>query len=75
MTVINVHGTLIASYLRRGHERRGEIEPFPHGDNRFGKPLRDDLGLVVLGKRLDRQTLVAAYSSHLRMWSKAAPEA
>jgi hypothetical protein len=30
----------------------GETEPFPYGDERFGKPLRDDLHFVVLEKEI-----------------------
>jgi ribosomal protein S18 acetylase RimI-like enzyme len=52
MTVVNVRDTLIAWYLRRGYHSTGETAPFPYGDNRFGTPLRDDLGFVVLEKEL-----------------------
>ena len=54
MSVINLREALIAWYLRRGYEKTGEIEPFPYGDNRFGKPLRDDLSFVVLEKSLGK---------------------
>jgi ribosomal protein S18 acetylase RimI-like enzyme len=50
MTVINVRDALIAWYLRRGYSTTGATEPFPYGDDRFGKPLRDDLCFVVLEK-------------------------
>jgi ribosomal protein S18 acetylase RimI-like enzyme len=50
MTVVNVRDTLIAWYQRRGYTLTGESEPFPYGDERFGKPLRDDLAFVVLEK-------------------------
>ncbi len=50
MTVINVRETLIAWYLRRGYAKTGATEAFPYGDDRFGKPLRDDLCFVVLEK-------------------------
>ena len=52
MTVVNVRVPLIAWYLRRGYTLTGETEPFPYGDNRFGRPLRDDLHFVVLEKAL-----------------------
>ncbi len=52
MTVLNVRHTLIAWYERRGYTRTGESQPFPYGDERFGKPLRDDLSFVVLEKML-----------------------
>ncbi len=52
MTVINVRDTLIAWYRRRGYALTGEARPFPYGDDRFGKPLRDDLSFVVLEKAI-----------------------
>lgn len=52
MSVTNVREALIAWYLRRGYERTGKTEPFPYGDDRFGKPLRDDLCFVILEKPL-----------------------
>ena len=52
MTVINVRNTLIAWYQRRGYTVTAETQPFPYGDQRFGKPLRDDLHFVVLEKDL-----------------------
>ena len=50
MTVVNVRDTLIAWYQRRGYCLTGETQPFPYGDERFGRPLRDDLHFVVLEK-------------------------
>jgi hypothetical protein len=50
MTVVNVRDTLIAWYERRGYTLTGESQPFPYGDERFGRPLRDDLSFVVLQK-------------------------
>jgi ribosomal protein S18 acetylase RimI-like enzyme len=52
MTVINVRDILIAWYERRGYTLTGETKPFPYGDERFGRPLRDDLYFVVLEKNL-----------------------
>ena len=52
MTVINVRDTLIAWYQRRGYALTGEVRPFPYGDDRFGKPRRDDLSFVVLDRAL-----------------------
>ena len=52
MTVINVREALIAWYVRRGYVKTGATEPFPYGDDRFGRPLRDDLSFVVLEKPL-----------------------
>lgn len=50
MTVVNVRDILIAWYERRGYTLTGEMRPFPYGDERFGRPLRDDLCFVVLEK-------------------------
>ncbi|TFU00379.1 GNAT family N-acetyltransferase [Polymorphobacter arshaanensis] len=50
MTVVNVRETLIAFYGRCGYAPTGATEPFPYGDDRFGKPLRDDLAFVILEK-------------------------
>jgi ribosomal protein S18 acetylase RimI-like enzyme len=52
MTVIVQRDDLIAWYERRGFKRTGELTPFPYGDERFGKPLRDDLAFETLTKRL-----------------------
>jgi GNAT superfamily N-acetyltransferase len=52
MTVINVRDTLIAWYQRRGYLLTGETRPFPYGDDRFGRPLREDLHFVVLEREL-----------------------
>jgi ribosomal protein S18 acetylase RimI-like enzyme len=52
LTVINVRDTLIAWYERRGYALTGEVRPFPYGDDRFGKPQRDDLSFVVLERAL-----------------------
>ncbi|MGH9597384.1 MAG: GNAT family N-acetyltransferase [Edaphobacter sp.] len=50
MTVVSVQDTLIAWYERRGYTLSGETKPFPYGDERFGRPLREDLHFVVLQK-------------------------
>ncbi|AYV46655.1 GNAT family N-acetyltransferase [Caulobacter flavus] len=52
MTVVHIRDTLIAWYERRGYALTGETRPFPHGDDRFGKPLREDLAFVVMEKAL-----------------------
>jgi ribosomal protein S18 acetylase RimI-like enzyme len=52
MTVIEQRADLIAWYLRRGYAVTGETRPFPHGDERFGLPRREDLVFVVLTKPL-----------------------
>jgi GNAT superfamily N-acetyltransferase len=50
MTVILQREPLIAWYGRRGWTPSGRLEPFPYGDERFGRPRRDDLAFVVLTK-------------------------
>lgn len=52
LSVIGVRHELIAWYERRGYVRTGETEPFPYGDERYGRPRRDDLELVVLRRAL-----------------------
>jgi ribosomal protein S18 acetylase RimI-like enzyme len=52
MTVVNVRDILIAWYERRGYTLTDQTRPFPYGDERFGRPLRDDLYFVVLQKDL-----------------------
>jgi GNAT superfamily N-acetyltransferase len=52
LTVVNVRDTVIAWYLRRGYTLTTETRPFPYGDERFGRPLRDDLCFVVLEKNI-----------------------
>jgi GNAT superfamily N-acetyltransferase len=52
MSVVNVRTTLIAWYERRGYILTGETQPFPYGDERFGRPLRGDLHFVLLEKNI-----------------------
>lgn len=52
MTVLHLRNTLIAWYQRRGYAPTGETKPFPYGDERFGRPLRDDLHFVVLERSI-----------------------
>ena len=52
MTVLNVRDVLIAWYERRGYNKTGGSVAFPYGDDRFGKPLRDDLEFVEITKEL-----------------------
>lgn len=52
MSVVNVRDTLLAWYGRRGYRLTGETEPFPYGDARFGRPLREGLEFVMLEKEL-----------------------
>jgi hypothetical protein len=52
MTVVHVRAALLEWYARRGYSLTGETKPFPYGDERYGRPTRDDLYFVVLSKRL-----------------------
>jgi ribosomal protein S18 acetylase RimI-like enzyme len=52
MRVVWVREALIEWYERRGYRLTGEREPFPYGDERFGRPLRDDLYFVEMEKEL-----------------------
>lgn len=54
MTVIGQRTDLIAWYERLGFAATGERKPFPHGDERFGQPRRDDLEFVVLRRPTTR---------------------
>jgi GNAT superfamily N-acetyltransferase len=51
MTVVHVRTALIEWYARRGYLPTGESKPFPYGDERFGRPTRDDLYFVVLSRK------------------------
>jgi ribosomal protein S18 acetylase RimI-like enzyme len=52
MTVLRQRAALIAWYERRGYTRTGETEPFPYGNERFGRPKVADLEFAVLVKPL-----------------------
>lgn len=52
LTVVAQREDLIAWYQRRGYARTGATRPFPYGDERFGRPRRDDLEFLVLAKVL-----------------------
>ena len=52
ISVMNVRERLIGWYKRRGYVCTGERKAFPYGDERFGRPLRDDLEFVVLEKAI-----------------------
>jgi GNAT superfamily N-acetyltransferase len=52
MTVLSVRSDVIAFYERRGYRHSGETRPFPHGNDTFGLPRRNDLEFVVLTKDL-----------------------
>jgi len=50
VSVLNVREGLIGWYERRGYTRTGKTDPYPYGDDRFGRPLREDLAFDVLAK-------------------------
>jgi GNAT superfamily N-acetyltransferase len=50
MAVVNARNTLIAWYERRGYLLTGETQAFPYNDQRFGRPLQDNLHFVLLEK-------------------------
>jgi GNAT superfamily N-acetyltransferase len=50
MTVVHVRTALLEWYARRGYSLTEETKPFPYGDERYGRPTRDDLYFVVLRK-------------------------
>jgi ribosomal protein S18 acetylase RimI-like enzyme len=52
MSVIDLRVELIDWYRRRGYAPSGETGVFPYGDERFGRPRRDDLRFTVLIKEL-----------------------
>jgi len=52
LTVIWVREALIAWYRRRGYAPTGKTTPFPYDDDRWGRPLRDDLHFVWFEKGL-----------------------
>ena len=54
LSVVHQRAELIAWYERRGYARTGETEPFPYGDDRFGRPARNDLFFEILEKELLR---------------------
>ncbi len=52
LTVIAQRAELISWYARHGYIPTGETLAFPYGDERFGRPRRDDLCFVVCEKVL-----------------------
>ncbi len=50
--VIQVRGSLIRWYERRGYQRTGETRPFPYGQPSVGLPQREDLHFVMFAKTL-----------------------
>ena len=52
LVTIHLRSEVIAWYERRGFRRTGATHRFPYGDDRYGRPLRDDLTLVEFEKSL-----------------------
>jgi ribosomal protein S18 acetylase RimI-like enzyme len=52
MTVLSGRDELMGWYERRGYRKTGETQPYPYGDGRHGRPLRDDLHFVVMEKEI-----------------------
>lgn len=52
LVTIHLRTDMIEMYERRGFTLTGDVHPFPYGDERYGRPRRDDLQLVELGKGL-----------------------
>jgi ribosomal protein S18 acetylase RimI-like enzyme len=50
--VLNVRGSLIAWYERRGYKLTGESHVFPYEDHRYGVPQRPDLAFLCLERDL-----------------------
>jgi len=50
--VIRQRAELIAWYERRGYQRTGDTEKFPYDNPSVGKPLRDDLELIILRRSI-----------------------
>lgn len=52
LVTIHLRSEVISMYERRGFKLTGETHPFPYGDERYGRPRRDDLHLVAMEKVL-----------------------
>lgn len=52
LVVISLRTEMIDLYLRRGFVPTGEMHRFPYGEERYGRPRRDDLELLVMAKDL-----------------------
>ncbi|HET9072086.1 MAG TPA: GNAT family N-acetyltransferase [Acidimicrobiales bacterium] len=50
LSVVDRRRELIDWYRRLGFRDTGEREPWPYGDDRFGRPRVTDLGFVVLAR-------------------------
>jgi GNAT superfamily N-acetyltransferase len=54
LVVISLRSDMVELYARRGFVPTGDVHLFPYGDERFGRPKRDDLELLVMAKELTR---------------------
>lgn len=52
LVVISLRSEMVDLYLRRGFVPTGEMHAFPYGEERYGRPRRDDLELLVMAKVL-----------------------
>lgn len=52
LSTLHPREELIAWYERCGFARTGELRAFPYGDERYGRPQRDDIQQVVLSRPL-----------------------
>ena len=52
LVVISLRSEMVDLYLRRGFVPTGTVHRFPYGDERYGRPLRDDLELLEMTKLL-----------------------
>ena len=52
MWVLGVRAELLDYYRRRGYVPTGATQAFPYGDERYGRPRRDDLEFLELAKPL-----------------------
>lgn len=52
LVVISLRTEMIDLYARRGFVPTGDLHRFPYGDERYGRPRRDDLELLVMAKTL-----------------------
>jgi ribosomal protein S18 acetylase RimI-like enzyme len=52
MTVLSGRDELMGWYERRGYRKTGVTQPYPYGDGRHGRPLRDDLHFIVMEREI-----------------------
>ena len=52
LVVISLRTEMIDLYQRRGFVPTGDMHRFPYGEERYGRPRRDDLELLVMAKDL-----------------------